>query len=171
MTANAALVKMGVCNVTFDNVDIGYTKGFVKVRYSCETNEKTVDQLDTPIGVVTRKQVYEVEVPMAEYNLNLLVKLFPGATLITDGTTATKQRIELSGANVDLSALGKVLVLTPVGGDANDVIKLFKAVPQPAFDFTYDSDNVRVFNVKFTAVPDDSTPVKWVHMGDATAVA
>ncbi len=170
MSYSPLLVKMGVCNVTFDSVDMGYTKGFVKVRYSCETQEKTVDQSDTPLGVVTKKQVFEVEVPMAEYNFAILSKVFPGATLITDATLATKQRIELSGASVDLTALGKALILTPVGGDANDVIEVFKAVPQPAFDFTYDADNVRVFNIKFLAVPDASTPSKWVHLGDATAV-
>jgi len=168
--ANSELVKMGVCNVTFDGTDLGYTKGFVKVTYSSETLEKTVDQLDTPISEIITKQVLEVEVPMAEKNLQVLANLLPGATLKTGvGVDAGKHSLELSGvAGGDLGTLGGKLVCKPIGGTEEDWLTVFKAVPIPSFDMTYDKENVQVFKFKFKAVPDVSG--KWALFGDESLV-
>lgn len=168
--ADASLVNMGACNVEFDGVDVGYTKGFVKVSYSSETLEKTVDQMDTPISEIITKQTLEVEVPMAEKNLEILANLLPGATLNTGtGADAGNFSLDLSGvAGGDLGDLGKKLVLKPIGGDANDWLTLYKAVPIPSFDMTYDKENVQTFTFKFKAVPDDQGD--WVTFGNESLV-
>lgn len=168
--ADATLVKMGVCNLTFGGVDMGYTKGFVKLGYKIESVEKTVDQMDTPIDELITKQIMNVIVPMAEQNFEVFATLMPGATLTVDGTTPTKKKLELSGAaGTTLGALGGILILTPVGGDANDVVTLHKGLPIVNWDLSYDKENARVYNVEFKAAPDDTN--QWVTLGDATATA
>lgn len=163
----AANVKMGICDVVFDSVNLGYTKGGVKVSYSTDTTEKTVDNLDTPISEVISKQKFEIKVPLAEYSLANFAKIFPGATLITDPTTATKKNLILSGdAGVDLAATARVLTITPVGGTANDAITVFSAGPKPNIEFAYEKENVRVYEVTFAAFKNNGS---WVAMGDITA--
>jgi hypothetical protein len=167
---DATKVDMGVCNVTFDGNDLGFTKGYVKASYTAETVEKTVDQVDTPIDEFITKQTFEVTVPMAETDLERLSTLLPGTTLSTgidedDGNFS----LYLSGAaGGSLSALGKKLVLQPVGGDANDYVTLFNAVPIPTMEFSYDKENVRIYEVKFKAIPDEYN--NWVLFGNESLV-
>ena len=44
MSSNTENVKLGVCSVTFDGVDLGYTKGGVDVTIATTTKEVMVDQ-------------------------------------------------------------------------------------------------------------------------------
>lgn len=161
-----ANVKLGVCNVTFKTTALGYTKGGVKVSYSAETIEKTVDQEDAPVGEVVNKQSFEVKVPMAEYDLDKMKELFPGASLVTDGT---KKKLVLSGASgTDLSTLAGVLLLEPVGAaNDNENITLHHAVPKSNIEFAFEKDNVRVYEVTFRAMKGVNG---WVTLGDTTAV-
>lgn len=146
----ASNVKIGVCNVSFDGVDLGYTKGGVTVSYSAETTEITVDQEDVPIDEIVMKQKFEVKVPMAEYDLTKLDKLLPGTTLVTDGT---KKKLVFDGsAGTSLKDMAKQLVLTPVGGTNNDKITVFYAVPVPNLEFKFEKDNVRIFEITFKAL-------------------
>ena len=166
---DASKVEIGVCNVEFDAVDLGFTKGFVKVKYGAETYTIEVDQMDTPVDEVIKSQTFEVEVPMAEKDLSRLADILPGTKLTTGtGADAGKYKLEMSGASSgSLLDLGKKLILKPVGGTEHDWLTVFKAVPVPSMDFTYDKENVRVYTVTFKAVPDpDSTPAnRWVMWG------
>ena len=56
--ANASLVKMGVCNVSYKGTDLGYTSGFVKVAYSAESVEKKVDQADAALSELITSQSF-----------------------------------------------------------------------------------------------------------------
>lgn len=165
MSGDATKVNMGVCNVEFAGTDLGFTKGYVKASYSMETVEKTVDQMDTPIDEVVTKQAFEVTVPMAEKSLQRFATLFPGATLVTGaGADAGKYKLSLSGAaGSSLASLGAVLIIKPVGGDAHTWVTLYKAVPVPTMEMTYDKENIQVFEVKFKAIPDAQS--KWVMFG------
>lgn len=161
----AANVKLGVCSVSFGGVDLGYTKGGVKVSYSAESMEKTVDQEDAPIGEIITKQNFEVKVPLAEYDLDKFVSLLPNATLYTDGT---KKKLKLSGvAGTDLLSFVDDLVLTPMGADANEKLTLLYAAPKTQMDFAYEKENVRVFEVTFRAL---KGALGWVQFGDPSAV-
>lgn len=167
---DASNVEIGVCNVEFNGNDLGYTKGFVKVKYSADTYTIEVDQMDTPIDEIINKQSFEVEVPMAEHDLSRMANLLPGATLLTGtGDDAGEYSLELSGAaGGSLLDVGAKLVLKPANGTEHDWLTLFKAVPVPSMDFAYEKENIRVYTVAFRAVPDpDSTPVnRWVLWGD-----
>lgn len=161
--ADSDNVKMGVCNVTFNGTDLGYTKGGVKCSYGSESTEITVDQADAPVGEVMTKQTFEVKVPMAETNLTVLATLLPGATLLTDGT---KKRMVMSGAaGADLLTNSKVLIVTPVTGVVNDGLYIPHAIPLPKIEFGYEKDNIRVYEVTFKALKGDNG---FVSFGDST---
>lgn len=90
MASSAENVKLGVCNVLFDGVDLGYTKGGVEVEVQTNTHEITVDQFgETPIGEIITGRTVQATVPLAETTLENLVAIMPGSTLVTDGVKAT----------------------------------------------------------------------------------
>lgn len=91
-------VKLGVCNVIFDGVDLGLTKGGVEVEVASTTYEVKVDQTgESPIAELITGRSVQATVPMAETTLENLVRIMPGAVLVTDGAKASGT-ITLSGA-------------------------------------------------------------------------
>lgn len=117
-------VKLGVCNVIFDGVDLGYTKGGVEVEVATSTHEVTVDQFgETPIGELITGRTVSATVPLAETTLDNLVAIMPGAVLTSDGSKAT----------------GTVTFVTapPVNGDKVTIGTqdlTFRTAPATAFD-------------------------------------
>ncbi|NCD40743.1 MAG: hypothetical protein EOL88_01490 [Bacteroidia bacterium] len=155
--ADSSLVKMGVCNVSYKGTDLGYTSGFVKVSYSAESIEKKVDQADAALDELITSQSFEVTVPMAEYDLSKFVNLFPGATLTGTGDT---QALALSGASggsmIPSAGLGAdsqyELIITPIAGGASEKITVHYAVPKPSLEFSFEKENVRVYEITFRAL-------------------
>ena len=91
MPSDTKNVKIGVCKVTYDGVDLGYTKGGVEVQVETETYEVTVDQFGmSPINEYIQKRTVSVTCPLAETTLENMVKIMPGATLVTDSVDNTK---------------------------------------------------------------------------------
>lgn len=83
-------VKLGVCSVLFDGVNLGFTKGGVEVEVATMTHEVKVDQLgETPIGELLTGRTVSATVPLAETTLENLVRIMPGSTLVTDGVKGT----------------------------------------------------------------------------------
>ncbi|MFP5214191.1 MAG: PKD domain-containing protein [Acidobacteriota bacterium] len=149
-------VNMGACEISFDKVNLGYTKGGVKVTYSMETYEKTVDQETLPVDEIVTSQTFEVTVPIAEYNLPKLVKFFPGATLMgnNNGNSPTRFKMVLASTyGESLRDLARELVIKPIDGTPNDWITVYSAMPKPNFDFSYEQEGVRVYSVTFKALP------------------
>lgn len=109
-------VKLGVCKVFYDGVDLGYTQGGVDVTVKTETHKVNVDQFGkTTINEVILSRDVTAKVPLAETTLENLVKIMPGAVLT-----------EVGGA----AASGTITVTTnPVDGDTvtvNGVLVTFK---------------------------------------------
>jgi hypothetical protein len=95
-------VKLGVCNVLFDGVDLGFTKGGVEVEVATSTKEITVDQMgETPIGEVIMGRTVQATVPLAETTLDNLVAVMPGSVLVSDGAKAQGTITFSSAAPVD----------------------------------------------------------------------
>nr|WP_297478396.1 hypothetical protein [Ferrovum sp.] len=83
-------VKLGVCKIYFNGVDLGLTSGGVDVTVKTQTHKVTVDQFGkTPINEYIMGRDVSVKAPLAETTLNNLVQIMPGATLSTDGAQAT----------------------------------------------------------------------------------
>jgi hypothetical protein len=89
MASNTNNVKLGVCKVYFDNVDLGYTKGGVEVSVTTDTHKVTIDQFGkTPINEYIEGRQVSVKAMLAETTLRNLLKLMPGSVLVTDGVQA-----------------------------------------------------------------------------------
>lgn len=145
-------IKLGACGVSFGGVDLGYTKGGVQVEVATETMKVTVDQLgQTTISELVQGRNITITAPLAESVLKNMVDLMPGSTLSEDGNSVTIT----SAQGVNLIDVAKELVLTPQ--DTSDyVLTIPKAATSGNFTMTYQSDDVRVFSVQFSAYPDDN---------------
>jgi hypothetical protein len=119
-------VKLGVCRVIFDGVDLGLTKGGVEVEVATETQKVEVDQFGkTPINEIIMGRTVSAKVPLAETILENMVKIMPGAVLN-----------QVGGAK----ATGTITVSTqPVANDnvvVNGVVFTFKATSVAANEVT-----------------------------------
>lgn len=165
-------VKLGVCTVTFNAVDLGYTKGGVDVEVSTETYTVTVDQFgSTPINDYIIGRTCKVTTPLAETTIDNLVAIMPGATKVIDGVDANKIKAEVTTALMqNLVDLAQKLVLHPIAAGAS-VLEDFvipKAMTAGAMNFAYRIDEERIFNCEWMAYPDVTTGVLFIY-GDETA--
>lgn len=97
MASNTRNVKLGVCQVIFAGVDLGYTKGGVDVSVETEKFEVSIDQFGiTPINELVQGRNLTVSVPLAETTLENLVAIMPGATLESTGGTAATGTITVT---------------------------------------------------------------------------
>lgn len=173
MASDIKNVKLGVCKVTFDGQDLGYTKGGVEVSVKTETHKVMVDQFGkTPINEYIMGREVQVKVPLAETTLENLVKIMPGATLLTDGVDPTKKVVNVTtGIGGNLLDVAKTLVLHPIGkpdADKSDDFTVFKAATAGALQFSYKLEDERVYSCEFNGYPDANG--KLFAVGDTTAV-
>jgi hypothetical protein len=98
MASDTRNVKLGVCQVFFDGVDLGYTQGGVEVTVQTETHEVNVDQFGkSAISQTIIGRDVMAKVPMAETTLENMVRIMPGATLISTGGVAAVATYTPSG--------------------------------------------------------------------------
>ena len=163
---NPEKVKMGVCWAEFDDSNLGYTSGNVRVTYNTESVEKRVDQEDAALDEMLTNQTFEVVVPLAEQDLARMADLFPGATVKGSGEN---MKLDLSGSSEgSLIDDAKKLVLKPKGSESKaiDWLTVHHALPRPTMNFAYEKENVRVYEVTFKALVGENG---WVTFGDETA--
>lgn len=173
MASDIKNVKLGVCKVTYDSVDLGYTKGGVEVSVKTETHKVMVDQFGkTPINEYIMGREVTVKCPLAETTLENLIKIMPGATLTTDAVDTTKKVVNVPTAiGTNLLDIAKQLVLHPIGkpdADKSDDFTVFKAATAGALQFSYKLEDERVFSCEFNGYPDSNG--KLFAVGDTTAV-
>lgn len=176
MASSTDNVKLGVCQVTFGGVDLGYTKGGVEVEVTTETHKVMVDQFgNSPVNEYITARNVMVRVPMAETTLENLVAIMPGATLVTDSGDPTKKRVDVvNGIGQSLLDIAQELTLHPIALDALDKSEDFTlplAATAGAMNFAYKLDEERIFNVEFTGYPDTENNNVLFQVGDVTAVA
>ena len=173
MASDIKNVKLGVCKVIFDGQDLGCTKGGVEVSVKTETHKVMVDQFGkTPINEYIMGREVQVKCPLAETTLENLVKIMPGATLVTDGVDPTKKVVNVpTGIGSNLLDIAKALVLHPIGkpdSDKSDDFTVFKAATAGALQFSYKLEDERIFSCEFNGYPDATG--KLFAVGDTTAV-
>ena len=173
MASDVKNVKLGPCTATFGSTALGYTKGGVEVDITTTRKNVTLDQFgETEVDeYITGRQVM-VRVPLAEHDLENLATVIPNATLITDGTDATKMRIEVtSGVGSSLRDMAQELTLTPNQGGANETFTVFLAAPGGDINFAYRHDEERVYSVEFKGYVDSQNGGRLFAIGDPTATA
>lgn len=124
MSSSTSNVKLGVCKVFYDGLDLGYTKGGVEVSVSTDTHEVTIDQFGkTAINQLVTGREIKVKVPMAETTIENLVRIMPGATYVqvggvkatgtwTPGANPTNgQTVVLGGTTVTFKTAGTAVAV------------------------------------------------------------
>lgn len=150
----AESISIGPCDVTYDGVNLGLTKGGVSLEVSTEVYDTMADQFgDTPVFSTVSKRTVTVTVPLLETTLDNLVLTMPGAELVVDGTDPTKRMVKIfSSIGLDLLAVAKPLILHPRSegtSKAKDVV-IPLAGTGGGVSFAYESNQERIFNVEFT---------------------
>jgi hypothetical protein len=169
-------LEMGPCFATFKETSLGLTKGGCEVAISTESTMITADQFgETAIDEVIKGRKVTVKVPMAERDLDKLLAVTPGATLVTSGAgAAMKKKLTIgSGVGASLRKSAGVLVLHPKGMPDSDKSRDF-VVPiansKGDMTFAYKVDDQRVFTVEFTGYVDLSNDTLCVF-GDPALTA
>jgi hypothetical protein len=167
MPSSTSNVHLGVCKITYNSVDLGYTKGGVEVEVSTDKHTVTVDQFgNTPISEYITGRSIVVRAPLAETTLENLAAIMPGTTVT--GTTNKKASVN-TGVGTNLLAIAEELRLHPIGLDEADqsqdvVIPL--AASAGAARFAFKLDEERIFNAEFVGYPDETG--KLFHVGYTT---
>jgi len=172
MATDFSDLEMGPCYVTFDDIDLGLTKGGVEVEFTTEVADITADQYgDSILNQYIKGRGVKVKVPMAENNLTKFAAIFPAATLVTNGTN--KKLVFRDGVGTSLRDLASTLVLHPKNKAANDKSRDFTvllAMCKGDMSFAYKHDDQRVFMLEFTGYNDLETGELFV-MGDPAVTA
>jgi hypothetical protein len=151
--ASITNVKMGVCSVTFDDVDLGHTKGGVTVTYEPEIHDITVDAYGTtPAEKVLIGQKLRATVPLAEASLANLSVALPAGTADADAIT-------LGGTvGLRLSTVAGELVLHPTAntGDLSEDVVIYNAVVINTVSIPFMVDSEGVVEVEFEGMIDES---------------
>lgn len=159
MASDTKNVKLGVCKVFFDSVDLGYTQGGVEVTVKTDTHKVNVDQFGkTTINELIMGREVTVKVPLAETTLENLVKIMPGATLVVNG--ADKHVDVTNGIGIDLLATAKELRLHPKSlpdADHSEDFVIPHANTAGGLKFAYKLENERIYDCDFTGYPDPTT--------------
>ncbi len=90
-------VKLGVCQIFYDGVDLGYTQGGVEVSVTSETHKVYVDQYGkTVVDEIILSRNVEAKVPLAETTIENLVRIMPGASIVDTGGVKASGTITFS---------------------------------------------------------------------------
>lgn len=148
MSSSTKNVKLGVCQVFFDGVDLGYTQGGVEVQVKTDTHKVNVDQFGkTTINEYIMGRDVMAKVPLAETTLENMVAIMPGATLttvggavasgsITVGSVASNDTIVVNGKTITFktaaSAADEVTIGATVAATAANLAAVLSASTSPA---------------------------------------
>jgi hypothetical protein len=147
------LKDLGPCNIQFDSVDLGSSKGGVKFRYTEETkpvfeDQKGVTEVD---GIVVGASC-EVEIPLTRTQHAKLAKVI-GASSYSGTRFRVRNRV-----GVSMLDNAKVLILTRlienVASTAkDDILTVYKAYPRPDLEFTFDNEGQQIAKILFKTFP------------------
>lgn len=123
--SNTENVKLGPCKITYDGVDLGYTKGGVEVTVETSTYQVTVDQFgEAPIDEYVTGRTVTVNAPLAETTKKNLERIMPGASVTGKGATRATGSIKVTANPTDgdtLDVNGVVYTFRDDATLANDI--------------------------------------------------
>lgn len=170
--ANIANVRMGVCSLNFNSVDVGHTLGGTKVTITRKLTPLKVDKYgDSPVDQVLTDVELKVSTKVAEPVVTLIRQALPESTFTTG---ANGQQVGV-GAGEGLSMRNTPggaaqLVLHPLSKAANDTtedVTVYLAVPTASPELNYDVAGQRVYNLEFDALVSEqfSAGRRLAHIG------
>lgn len=168
--ADITNVKVGVCSLTFNGVDLGHTKGGVEVSYEPIYHDVSVDKFgETIVEKYLMGEKITVKAPLAEFTIANLKVAMPSGTF----AGAANARITLgksAGAKATASAAQLVCHPINMGTRANDIV-LHKAYVGSTIDLAMKVDEEKIIEVTFEALLDETkTDGNYLGLiGDSTA--
>lgn len=153
--ADITNVKVGVCNVYFNGVDLGHTKGGVEVTYEPEYHDVTVDKYgNTVVEKYLIGEKMMAKVPLAEYTTANLNVAIPQSTLAGGGN----ERITIGAQSGKKSTTDAAqLILSPIAtSDSSEDIVIHKAIVSSQVVLNHVYDGERIIEVTFEALLDES---------------
>jgi len=125
MASSTKNVKLGVCQVIFDGVDLGYTQGGVEVTVKTDTHKVNVDQFGkTTVNEYIMGRDVNAKVPLAETTLENMVAIMPGATLLSTGGAVAQGSITIAtnpSTNDTITVNGKTITFKTAAAAADEV--------------------------------------------------
>lgn len=151
---NIANVRIGVCNVKFNTVNLGHTLEGVVFKLDRTFQDVVVDEYgETPLDSVLTGQNLTVEVSLAEHSVAALLAAIPESER---DSGAQGNRINIGReAGFSMGSVGYELVLHPIAKAASDVsedIVIYKAFSSEPIEAAYKVDEQRVWKVTFRAL-------------------
>lgn len=147
-------IKLGVCLVQFNGVDLGSTKGGTELTYKGTWHYVTVDQAgQTKVKKILIGEEASVKTNLAEDTFDNIVAACGGAAQkITDGT---KHKV-IFGRSPGFEAVSSVLVLHPVaaGASKEEDVTIYKASGTGELSRAFQLENERIIPVTFEALAD-----------------
>lgn len=150
-------VKLGVCRVTYNSVDMGLTKGGCEFTYTPEYHDTTVDQYGkTIVNKILVGENVQAKVILAESTLANIKAACPAGQLVG---TATQKITVGSKPGKDLLSQAKTLTLHPVAlpeADHSFDITIYKAVITSELKLNFKVEEEQVVEVVFSGLVDQS---------------
>lgn len=153
--ADITKVKVGVCSVTFNSIDLGHTIGGVEVSYEPEYKDVSVDKYgSTVVEKYLIGEKFTAKVPLAESTIDNLRNAIPQSTFagaanarITIGAAAGKKATD--------DAYQLVLHPTGEGTRAFDIV-IYKAYVGSTITLSHTNDGEKIIEVTFEALLDET---------------
>jgi hypothetical protein len=159
-----ALIKdLGPCQVTFNSVDLGKTKGGVIFRDSMNQVEVMEDQAgSTPVDHILTGRKISVEILMSRSTLAQLIKVIPGASSLGSYTIINNK------SSITRASTAASLILAPLvnGVASTERLTIFKASPITDIELSFDNENQRVYKVTFNVYPDADNSNRLYQIGN-----
>ncbi len=165
-------IKIGTNKVTFNGVDLGFTKGGETFNYEVETVDITADKYgNTPLDKAIIGEMVSVTVNLTEWQIGNFKVAIPAGSVAGD----TDKKLTLGReAGYRLSTDANELILRPErnvdGADPSEDIVIHQAVSSEPVEIGMNNDDQLVFEVTFTGLI-DTTKSNGNHLafiGDST---
>lgn len=158
--SNIANVRIGDCDVFFNGVALGHTKGGVEFTFEREFEDLTVDKYGSmPVDIALTGQNLLVKAYLAEITNDVMNVAVP------EGKYALGTLDDKLGLGTDAGYLlrqdAKALRLHPRNKAASDLsedVNIWLAVSVEKVEMGYKIDEQRIIEVTFRALVDESQP-------------
>lgn len=168
--ADITNVELGVCDVTFNSVNLGHTKGGVEVTYEPEYHDVTVDKYgNTVIEKYLIGEKLTIKVPLAEYTLaNLKVAMPQGSAA---GAADARLTLGASAGQVASSDAHELVLHPSSEGTRRHDLVIHKAYVSSTVTLNHAVDEEKIIEVTFEALLDESkSDGNYLgYIGDSTA--
>ena len=148
-------VKVGVCTVSYNGIDLGHTKGGVEVSYEPTHKDVAVDKYgETVVEKYLTGEKFTAKVPLAEFTIANLRNAMPQSTF----AGAANTRILLGkSAGQAAKAIAYQLVLHPINeGTRKFDIVMHKAYVASQITLNHKVDEEKIIEVVFEALLDET---------------